>query len=140
MKKLGQNVPEKLDLHKPYVDAITLKCDKCNAVMHRVPEVIDCWFDSGSMPYAQFHYPFENKEIFDKNYPADFICEGIDQTRGWFYSLLAISTLLFDQPPFKNIIVNELILDKNGQKMSKTKGNAAVPEEVISKYLSLIHI
>ena len=134
LKAKGQNVPDNIDLHKPFVDDITLKCDKCDSDMHRVPEVIDCWFDSGSMPYAQFHYPFKNKEIFEKNYPADFICEGIDQTRGWFYSLLAISTLLFDKPPFKNIIVNELILDKNGQKMSKTKGNAVVPEDVISKY------
>jgi len=134
LKKKGQNIPENIDLHKPFVDDITLKCEKCNSDMHRVPEVIDCWFDSGSMPYAQFHYPFKNKEIFEKNYPADFICEGIDQTRGWFYSLLAISTLLFDKPPFKNIIVNELILDKNGQKMSKTKGNAVVPEDVINKY------
>ncbi len=134
LKKMGENVPENLDLHKPFVDDITLKCEKCNGVMHRVPEVIDAWFDSGSMPYAQFHYPFNNKEIFEKNYPADFICEGIDQTRGWFYSLLAISTLLFDEPPFKNVIVNELILDINGQKMSKTKGNAVVPEDVISKY------
>ena len=134
LKAKGQNVPDNIDLHKPFVDDITLKCDKCDSDMHRVPEVIDCWFDSGSMPYAQFHYPFKNKENFEKNYPADFICEGIDQTRGWFYSLLAISTLLFDKPPFKNIIVNELILDKNGQKMSKTKGNAVVPEDVISKY------
>jgi isoleucyl-tRNA synthetase len=134
LKEKGQNVPENIDLHKPYVDDITLKCEKCKCEMHRVPEVIDCWFDSGSMPYAQFHYPFNNKENFEKNYPADFICEGIDQTRGWFYSLLAISTLLFDKPPFKNIIVNELILDKNGQKMSKTKGNAVVPEDVINKY------
>lgn len=134
LKEKGQNVPESIDLHKPFVDDITLKCEKCNGEMHRVPEVIDCWFDSGSMPYAQFHYPFKNKEIFEKNYPADFICEGIDQTRGWFYSLLAISTLIFDKPPFKNIIVNELILDKDGQKMSKTKGNAVVPEDVIVKY------
>ncbi len=102
--------------------------------MHRVPEVIDCWFDSGSMPYAQYHYPFENKEQFEKNFPADFICEGIDQTRGWFYSLLAISTLLFNKPAYKNIVVNELILDKEGQKMSKTKGNVVVPEEIISRY------
>jgi isoleucyl-tRNA synthetase len=102
--------------------------------MHRVPEVIDCWFDSGSMPYAQYHYPFENKDQFEKNFPADFICEGIDQTRGWFYSLLVISTLLFDKPAFKNIVVNELILDKDGQKMSKSKGNAVNPEEIISKY------
>ncbi len=125
---------EDVDLHKPYVDDIFIKCEKCSAKMHRTPEVIDCWFDSGSMPIAQWHYPFENKEIFEKSFPADFICEGIDQTRGWFYSLLAISTLLFDEPAYKNIVVNELILDKNGQKMSKTKGNAAVPEEMLDKY------
>jgi len=102
--------------------------------MYRVPEVIDAWFDSGSMPYAQYHYPFENEEKFKNNFPADFICEGIDQTRGWFYSLLAISTLLFNKPASKNIVVNELILDKDGQKMSKTKGNTVIPEEIISKY------
>jgi isoleucyl-tRNA synthetase len=102
--------------------------------MQRTPEVIDVWFDSGSMPYAQWHYPFENQEIFKRNFPADFICEGVDQTRGWFYSLLAISTLLFDKPTFKNIIVNGLIMDKDGQKMSKTRGNAVIPEEVISRY------
>ncbi len=123
-----------LDLHKPFVDKIEFKCEKCGGTMNRVPEVIDCWFDSGSMPVAQWHYPFENKEIFEKNFPADFICEGIDQTRGWFYSLLAISTMIFDKPAFKNIIVNELILDKNGQKMSKTRGNAVVPEEMIQKF------
>ncbi len=125
---------EKLDLHKPYVDHIELKCDKCGGVMKRVPEVIDCWFDSGAMPIAQWHYPFENKEVFEKRFPADFICEGIDQTRGWFYSLLAISTLLFDEPAYKNIVVNELILDKKGQKMSKSRGNAVVPGEMIEKY------
>ena len=134
LKEKGSPLPEPLDLHKPAVDSIKVPCDKCGATMHRVPEVIDCWFDSGSMPYAQFHYPFENVEKFKKNFPADFICEGIDQTRGWFYSLLAISTLLFDQPAFKNIVVNELILDKDGQKMSKTKGNVVIPEEIISKY------
>jgi isoleucyl-tRNA synthetase len=134
LRDRGQNVPEDIDLHKPYVDEITLECEKCKGIMRRVPEVIDAWFDSGSMPYAQHHYPFENKENFDKLYPADFICEGIDQTRGWFYSLLAISTLLFDRPPIKNIVVNELILDKDGQKMSKSKGNAVVPEHIISKY------
>jgi isoleucyl-tRNA synthetase len=134
LKEKGNNVPDDLDLHKPYVDDITITCEKCGQAMQRVPEVIDCWFDSGSMPYGQQHYPFENKEFFKQNYPADFICEGIDQTRGWFYSLLAISTLLFDKPAFKNIIVNELILDKNGQKMSKSKGNVVVPEEVIEKY------
>ncbi len=125
---------EKLDLHKPYVDHIELKCDQCGGVMKRVPEVIDCWFDSGAMPIAQWHYPFENKELFEKRFPADFICEGIDQTRGWFYSLLAISTLLFDEPAYKNIVVNELILDKKGQKMSKSRGNAVVPGEMIEKY------
>jgi len=130
----GRNIPEKLDLHKPIVDQITLACEKCQGSMHRVPEVIDCWFDSGSMPYAQYHYPFENKEQFEKNFPADFICEGIDQTRGWFYSLLAISTLLFNEPAFKNIVVNEMILDKDGQKMSKSKGNVVIPEDIISKY------
>ncbi|GAB4363896.1 MAG: isoleucine--tRNA ligase [Calditrichia bacterium] len=134
LKQKGQNVPENLDLHKPYVDQITLECEKCRGVMSRVPEVIDVWFDSGSMPYAQWHYPFENQELFKKNFPADFICEGVDQTRGWFYSLLAISTLLFDMPCFKNIIVNELILDKEGQKMSKSRGNAVVPEEIISRF------
>jgi isoleucyl-tRNA synthetase len=134
LREKGNNVPQELDLHKPFVDDITLTCEQCGQTMHRVPEVIDCWFDSGSMPYGQYHYPFENKEQFDKNYPADFICEGIDQTRGWFYSLLAISTLLFDKPAFKNIIVNELILDKSGQKMSKSKGNVVVPEEIIEKY------
>ena len=134
LRERGKDVPEDIDLHKPDVDNITLNCEKCNGIMNRVPEVIDCWFDSGSMPYAQYHYPFENKEQFEKNFPADFICEGIDQTRGWFYSLLAISTLLFNKPAYKNIIVNELILDKDGQKMSKTKGNVVVPEEIISKY------
>ena len=134
LKQKGKNIPEKLDLHKPYVDQIELDCPKCGSSMKRTPEVIDVWFDSGSMPYAQWHYPFENKEAFEKNYPADFICEGVDQTRGWFYSLLAISTMLFDKPAFKNIIVNELILDKDGQKMSKSRGNAVVPEEVISRY------
>jgi isoleucyl-tRNA synthetase len=133
-QNLSDTTKENIDLHKPYMDDVTLKCEKCSGVMRRVPEVIDCWFDSGSMPVAQWHYPFENKEVFENNFPADFICEGIDQTRGWFYSLLAISTLLFDKPAFKNIIVNELILDKNGQKMSKSRGNAAVPEEIIEKY------
>jgi len=134
LREKGKGVPEEVDLHKPDVDRIVLECEKCNGTMHRVPEVIDCWFDSGSMPYAQYHYPFENKEQFEKNFPADFICEGIDQTRGWFYSLLAISTLLFNKPAYKNIVVNELILDKEGQKMSKSKGNMVVPEEIISRY------
>lgn len=134
LKSKGKNVPDDIDLHKPHVDQISVECEKCHGLMHRVPEVIDCWFDSGSMPYAQFHYPFENKKVFEKRFPADFICEGIDQTRGWFYSLLAISTLLFDEPAFKNIVVNEMILDKEGQKMSKRIGNIVVPEEMISKY------
>ncbi len=131
---LSEKDRKELDLHKPYVDRIELKCESCGGVMYRVPEVIDCWFDSGSMPVAQWHYPFENRQTFEQNFPADFICEGIDQTRGWFYSLLAISTLLFDKPAFKNIVVNELILDKHGQKMSKSKGNVVVPEEIIPKY------
>jgi isoleucyl-tRNA synthetase len=134
LREKGKDVPDDLDLHKPYVDRITMICESCAGTMHRVPEVIDCWFDSGSMPYAQYHYPFENKEQFEKNFPADFICEGIDQTRGWFYSLLAISTLLFNKPAYKNIVVNELILDKDGQKMSKSKGNVVVPEEIITRY------
>lgn len=134
LKTKGRNVPDDIDLHKPYVDEIIIPCAKCKGEMIRVPEVIDVWFDSGSMPYAQWHYPFENKEIFETNFPADFICEGVDQTRGWFYSLLAISTLLFNKPAFKNIVVNELVLDKDGQKMSKSKGNIVVPEEIISQF------
>jgi isoleucyl-tRNA synthetase len=134
LREKGIDVPDDLDLHKPYVDKIVVKCEECDGMMHRVPEVIDAWFDSGSMPYAQYHYPFENEEMFKNNFPADFICEGIDQTRGWFYALLVISTLVFDKPASKNIVVNELILDKDGQKMSKTKGNTVIPEEVISKY------
>lgn len=134
LREKGENVPPELDLHKPHVDSILIPCQACGGKMKRVPEVIDVWFDSGSMPYAQWHYPFENKKMFEQNFPADFICEGVDQTRGWFYSLLAISTMLFDKPAFKNIVVNELILDKEGQKMSKTKGNAVVPEEVISRF------
>ncbi len=134
LKEKGHNVPDDIDLHKPYVDRVELTCPKCGSTMRRTPEVIDVWFDSGSMPYAQWHYPFENQETFKKNFPADFICEGVDQTRGWFYSLLAISTMLFNQPAFKNIVVNELILDKYGQKMSKSRGNAVVPEEIISRF------
>jgi isoleucyl-tRNA synthetase len=134
LKTKGINVPDDIDLHKPYVDEIIIPCEKCKGEMKRVPEVIDVWFDSGSMPYAQWHYPLENKEIFEANYPADFICEGVDQTRGWFYSLLAISTLLFNKPAFKNIVVNEMVLDKDGQKMSKSKGNIVVPAEIISQF------
>ncbi len=125
-EKSGQALAD-VDLHKSYVDPIRLKCEKCGAEMVRVPEVIDCWFDSGSMPYAQWHYPFENQEKFKANFPADFISEGVDQTRGWFYSLLVIGTLLFDQPAYKTCVSLELILDKEGQKMSKTRGNAVDP-------------
>ncbi len=134
LREKGQNVPEDIDLHKPYVDEVVLTCPKCGGDMKRVPEVIDVWFDSGSMPYAQWGYPHKNKDKFEKNFPADFICEGIDQTRGWFYSLLAISTMLFDMPAYKNIVVNELILDKHGQKMSKSRGNVVRPEDVIARF------
>ncbi|MBR6773056.1 MAG: isoleucine--tRNA ligase [Clostridia bacterium] len=122
-----------IELHKPYVDAVTLRCPKCGGVMHRTPEVIDCWYDSGSMPFAQHHYPFENKEIFEKTFPAQFISEAVDQTRGWFYTLLAISTLLFDKAPFKNCIVLGHVNDKNGIKMSKHKGNVVDPWSVLDK-------
>jgi isoleucyl-tRNA synthetase len=129
----GGNVSEPLDLHKPYVDAVTFVCE-CGGTMKRTPELIDVWFDSGSMPFAQWHYPFENKERFEKAYPADFISEGIDQTRGWFYTLHSIGTFLFDTPAFKNVLVNELILDKQGQKMSKTKKNTVDPFELLRKF------
>ncbi|MBU1421953.1 MAG: isoleucine--tRNA ligase [Bacteroidetes bacterium] len=124
----------KIDLHKPFVDSIVFTCDKCGEQMLRTPELIDVWFDSGAMQFAQWHYPFENKDIFETQHPANFICEGIDQTRGWFYSLHSISTFLFDKPAFKNILVNELILDKEGQKMSKSKGNTVDPFMVLEKY------
>jgi isoleucyl-tRNA synthetase len=126
---------EPLDLHRPYVDVITFTCSKCGGEMRRVPEVIDCWFDSGAMPFAQNHYPFENKDMLaDGRFPADFICEAVDQTRGWFYSLHAISTLLFDRPCFKNVICLGLILDAKGEKMSKRKGNVVYPGEVVARY------
>lgn len=125
---------DRIDLHKPYVDSIVFDCLKCGGTMQRTPELIDVWFDSGAMQFAQWHYPFENKEKFEGQHPADYICEGIDQTRGWFYSLHAISTLLFDKPAFKNLLVNELILDKEGQKMSKSKGNTVDPFAIIEKF------
>lgn len=131
LRELGDNVPEDIELHKPYVDRVTLKCEKCGGVMHRVSEVIDCWYDSGAMPFAQWHYPFENKDVFERNFPAQFISEALDQTRGWFYTLLAISTLLFDTNPFENCIVMGLVQDKNGIKMSKHVGNVISPWEVL---------
>jgi len=134
LKEKGEGVPDPLDLHRPFVDEVTLKCEKCSGVMRRTPEVIDAWFDSGAMPHAQYHYPFEYKEEFKKRFPADFISEGIDQTRGWFYSLLAISAFLFDQPAYRNVIVHELIQDKEGFKMSKSKGNVIDPREILSRY------
>ncbi len=126
--------PETIDLHRPHVDNIHLKCPDCGKPMTRVTEVIDCWFDSGSMPFAQWHYPFENKENFDQLFPADYICEGIDQTRGWFYSLLAVSTYVTGKAPYKNVLVTDLVLDKNGKKMSKSKGNTINPFEMFDKY------
>jgi isoleucyl-tRNA synthetase len=125
--------PETIELHRPYIDEIHLTCE-CGGRMSRTQEVIDCWFDSGAMPVAQWHYPFEHKDDFDQLFPADFICEGIDQTRGWFYSLLSISTFLFDQPPYKSVLVNDLVLDKKGQKMSKSKGNTVDPWKLIERY------
>jgi isoleucyl-tRNA synthetase len=132
LKLMSDNVPTDIDLHKPVVDKILLNCPKCSGTMTRIPEVIDCWFDSGSMPYAQWHYPFENKELFDSQYPADFISEAVDQTRGWFYTLMAISTLLFDKSPYKNVIVLGHVQDKNGVKMSKHKGNVTDPWDAIN--------
>ena len=134
LKSLSANCPDDIELHRPYIDAVTFPCEKCGKEMHRVPEVIDCWFDSGAMPFAQFHYPFENVEAFKEHFPADFISEAVDQTRGWFYSLMAISTLIFDDTAFKNCIVLGLVLDKDGQKMSKSKGNAVAPMETLAKH------
>ena len=131
LKNKGINVPEGIELHKPYIDNVHLKCEKCGKEMKRTSEVIDCWFDSGSMPFAQYHYPFENKEIFEANFPAQFISEAVDQTRGWFYTLLAISTSIFDKKPFENCVVLGHVLDKQGIKMSKHKGNVVDPVDVI---------
>ena len=134
LKSLSGNCPDDIELHRPYIDNVTIKCEKCGGEMHRVPEVIDCWFDSGAMPFAQWHYPFENKEIFDNRFPADFISEAVDQTRGWFYSLIAISTLLFHQSSYKNVIVLGHVQDKDGQKMSKSKGNAVDPMDALRRH------
>ena len=134
LKSMSDNCPDEIELHRPYIDNVTIKCPKYGKEMHRVPEVIDCWFDSGSMPFAQYHYPFENQELFEKHFPADFISEAVDQTRGWFYSLLAISTLIFNKAPYKNVIVLGHVQDENGQKMSKSKGNAVDPFDALEKY------
>ncbi len=134
LKDKSDNCPENVELHRPFIDEVTIKCSDCGKEMTRVPEVIDCWFDSGAMPFAQHHYPFENKELFESQFPADFISEGVDQTRGWFYSLLAISTLVFDVSPYKSVLVLGHVQDENGQKMSKSKGNAVDPIQALEKY------
>ncbi len=134
VEKSIENIDESIELHRPYVDDVHIKCDKCGKEMTRVKDVIDCWFDSGSMPFAQYHYPFENKELFENQFPADFISEGIDQTRGWFYVLLVISTFVTGKSPFKNVLVNDLLLDKYGQKMHKSRGNAINPFNLIEEY------
>ena len=134
LKSMSDNCPDDIELHRPYIDEVEINCPECGGKMHRVSEVIDCWYDSGSMPFAQHHYPFENKDLFEAQFPADFISEAVDQTRGWFYSLLAISTLLFDKAPYKNVIVLGLVQDEDGQKMSKSKGNAVDPFEALDSY------
>ncbi len=134
LRAMSADCPEEIELHRPFIDRVHVTCPKCGKPMTRVPEVIDCWFDSGSMPFAQYHYPFENQDVFEKNFPADFISEAVDQTRGWFYSLLAISTLLFNKAPYKNVIVLGHVQDENGQKMSKSKGNAVDPFEALAKH------
>jgi isoleucyl-tRNA synthetase len=134
LKSMSDNCPDDIELHRPYIDKVTIKCPECGKEMHRVSEVIDCWFDSGSMPFAQWHYPFENKDIFEKRFPADFISEAVDQTRGWFYSLIAISTLLFHKAPYKNVIVLGHVQDKDGRKMSKSKGNAVDPMKALGQH------
>ena len=133
-EKSGNPEAQTVELHRPYIDAITLTCPDCGKTMKRVPEVIDCWFDSGAMPFAQHHYPFENKELFEQQFPAQFISEAVDQTRGWFYSLLAESTLLFNKAPYKNVIVLGHVQDENGQKMSKSKGNAVDPFDALEQH------
>ena len=134
LKEMSPNCPDNIELHRPFIDEVTITCPHCGKQMKRVPEVIDCWFDSGSMPFAQHHYPFENKDLFEQQFPADFISEAVDQTRGWFYSLLAISTLLFNKAPYRNVVVLGLVQDENGQKMSKSKGNAVDPFEALATY------
>ncbi len=134
LKSMSDNCPDEIELHRPFIDAVTIACPQCGKQMTRVKEVIDCWFDSGAMPFAQWHYPFENKDIFEKQFPADFISEAVDQTRGWFYSLLAISTLIFDKAPYKNVIVLGHVQDENGQKMSKSKGNAVDPFDALAQH------
>ncbi|MBQ4559250.1 MAG: isoleucine--tRNA ligase [Tyzzerella sp.] len=134
LKEMSDNCPDNVELHRPFIDEVTIKCPHCGKEMRRVPEVIDCWFDSGAMPFAQHHYPFENHDLFEQQFPAEFISEGVDQTRGWFYSLLAISTLIFDKAPYKNVLVLGHVQDKDGQKMSKSKGNAVDPFEALEKY------
>ncbi len=134
LKAMSDNCPDDIELHRPFIDAVTLRCPECGGEMKRVPEVIDCWFDSGAMPFAQHHYPFENQELFEQQFPADFISEAVDQTRGWFYSLMAISTLIFNKAPFKNVIVLGHVQDETGQKMSKSKGNAVDPMEALQTY------
>ena len=134
LKSMSKNCPDDIELHRPYIDAVTITCPECGKEMRRTPEVLDAWFDSGSMPFAQHHYPFENQEKFEAQYPADFISEAVDQTRGWFYSLLAISTLIFNRAPYKNVIVMGHVQDEDGQKMSKSKGNAVDPMDALNKF------
>ena len=134
LREMSDNCPENIELHRPFIDAVTIKCPDCGGEMKRVSEVIDCWFDSGSMPFAQWHYPFENEDMFKSQFPADFISEGVDQTRGWFYSLMAISTLIFNCAPYKNVLVLGHVLDKDGQKMSKSKGNAVDPFAALEEF------
>ena len=134
VKRAIEDIDETIELHRPYVDDVHIKCPECGKIMTRIPDVIDCWFDSGAMPFAQYHYPFENKKLFNEQFPADFICEGIDQTRGWFYSLIVISVFMTGQSPYKNVLVNDLLLDKYGQKMHKSRGNAISPFEIMEEY------